>query len=248
MLTTMTVTAHAQPTPRPRPAIETPVDAPEPADERSADEDTVGPAALPHARSETSDDPADPATLLEIRELEACEAALDAFGVEYSRIDDIASTDDGCGVRHPVSVSAFSSGVAVTPAARMTCETALAAAKWIAGVVRPAAEALEVELVRVVQGSTYVCRRRNNQPTGKLSEHARGKALDVMAFEFEGRPAIPVEPRAGNGTIEEAFQRAVRAGACLHFTTVLGPGSDEFHADHLHLDLALRTNRYRLCQ
>lgn len=41
----------------------------------------------------------------------------------------------------------------------------------------------------------------------------------------------------------QAFWRAVRNGACNGFSTVLGPGSDAAHADHLHLDLARRMAR-----
>jgi len=59
---------------------------------------------------------------------------------------------------------------------------------------------------------------------------------------------IPVKPRQGEGTVEEAFQRTVRAAACLDFTTVLGPGSDAFHNSRLHLDIATRQGNYRLCQ
>jgi hypothetical protein len=99
-----------------------------------------------------------------------------------------------------------------------------------------------------ITGSTYVCRRRNNSATGKMSEHAIGNAIDIMSFEFKGRDPIPVSPRAGDGTVEEAFQRAVRGGACLHFTTVLGPGSNASHADHLHLDIIRRNRGYRLCR
>ncbi len=35
---------------------------------------------------------------------------------------------------------------------------------------------------------------------------------------------------------------------CTRFTTVLGPGSDWYHEDHIHLDLAQRRNNYKLCQ
>jgi len=30
--------------------------------------------------------------------------------------------------------------------------------------------------------------------------------------------------------------------------TVLGPGSDGYHEEHIHLDLAERHNGYRICQ
>jgi hypothetical protein len=32
------------------------------------------------------------------------------------------------------------------------------------------------------------------------------------------------------------------------FSTVLGPGSDWYHEDHIHLDLMERHNNYRICQ
>ena len=97
-------------------------------------------------------------------------------------------------------------------------------------------------------GGSYTCRRRNNLPTGKLSEHAFGNAIDIMSFQFEEGDPIPVEPRMDDHTIEEAFQRAVRATSCLYFTTVLGPGANAAHADHLHMDIAQRNGGYRLCQ
>ena len=40
----------------------------------------------------------------------------------------------------------------------------------------------------------------------------------------------------------------MRVSACRHFTTVLGPGSDGYHEDHVHVDLAERRNGFRLCQ
>ena len=44
------------------------------------------------------------------------------------------------------------------------------------------------------------------------------------------------------------FLNAISASACGYFTTVLGPGSDAAHSDHLHLDLALRSiPEFRIC-
>jgi hypothetical protein len=103
-------------------------------------------------------------------------------------------------------------------------------------------------LSSISHAATYVCRGRNNRPDAKLSEHAKGAAIDIKGFGFVGHEPVAVMPRAGRGTIEEAFQRAVRGAACLHFTTVIGPGADAFHNDHLHLDLARRSRGYRLCQ
>jgi len=40
----------------------------------------------------------------------------------------------------------------------------------------------------------------------------------------------------------------VRKSVCAHFTTVLGPGSDGYHENHIHVDLAERRGGYRMCQ
>ena len=42
---------------------------------------------------------------------------------------------------------------------------------------------------------------------------------------------------------DQHFLRTVFTGACRQFRTVLGPGADAFHYDHLHLDLAMHDPR-----
>jgi hypothetical protein len=44
--------------------------------------------------------------------------------------------------------------------------------------------------------------------------------------------------------------RTLRTTACGYFTTILGPGSNASHADHLHFDLGLhgKTGNYRICE
>jgi hypothetical protein len=183
--------------------------------------------------------------------LETCVADLDAFRVTYEIIDPIADADDtACGIRNPVRVNGLSGEVVLEPAGVMRCETARALAGWVEEFATPAAERLEGRgsLEAIDQGSTYVCRRRNNSPDGKLSEHSFGNAVDIMAFRFTDGDPIRVQPRERDGTMAEAFQDAVRSTACLNFTTVLGPGSDESHADHLHLDVRARRGEFRLCQ
>lgn len=178
-----------------------------------------------------------------------CEAELRKLGAVFTREDPVQG-ENGCGIEAPYRIDRIISGVALSPASQLRCATALALARWTETVVLPAAAALpeKVELAGINHGSTYVCRRRNNLPAGKMSEHSIGNAIDIADFEFDGRQPIGISPRQGDGDIEEAFQRAVRGGACLHFTTVLGPGSDASHAGHLHLDIAQRRGGYRLCQ
>jgi hypothetical protein len=180
-------------------------------------------------------------------ELSACLAALDEMGVIYERADPITEPDNpDCGIANPVSVSEIAPGVALEPPPVLRCETALAAARWARDVAVPLSAKLDRgDLVAIDQGTATLCRPRAD---GEMSEHAWGNALDVMGFRFSDGEPIPVEPRAGDGTLEEAFQRAARAGACLDFTTVLGPGSDADHADHLHLDIRARDGGFRICE
>ncbi|MFC6583721.1 extensin family protein [Sulfitobacter aestuariivivens] len=158
--------------------------------------------------------------------------------------------DAACGIADPVIVSSIVPGVDVTPAAELRCETAAALGQWVADVVVPAARQMPERgvLSGIDQGSGYICRRRNNAADGKLSEHSFGNAIDIMAFRFSQGDPVRVEPREREGTMAEAFQRTVRAGSCLYFSTVLGPGTDAAHADHLHLDIKERNGGFRLCQ
>jgi hypothetical protein len=43
-------------------------------------------------------------------------------------------------------------------------------------------------------------------------------------------------------------RETVLHSVCGRFTTVLGPDSDWYHEDHIHIDLAERRNNYRICQ
>jgi hypothetical protein len=40
----------------------------------------------------------------------------------------------------------------------------------------------------------------------------------------------------------------LKADVCSRFSTVLGPGSDGYHEEHIHLDLIERRNNYKICQ
>jgi len=221
------------PPPTPRPSIEQEEKAPQKPIE-------VGP------REKAVDLPPPPA---DEAALTACEAELTALGARFERKPAIDGTGT-CGMAASYALSAVAAGITLTPATEMTCQAALATARWINLFVVPAAQALgpEIRLTGVAHASTYVCRNRTTKDDAKQSEHASGTAIDIARFSFDGREPIAVAPRQGEGSIEEAFQRAVRATACLQFTTVLGPGSDAYHDDHLHLDLADRKGGFRLCQ
>ena len=229
------------PTPEPRPDPEDQVPADEPAgDAEGAVEAAAGARDVGVFAQLAEDD----------QTFEACIADLEAMGAVFTVMDDpIRADDPDCGISRPITVTQVVPDVAFAPAATLRCETALAAARWVAGHVQPAAEALGRGPVATLElGGSYQCRRRNNADTGKLSEHSFGNAIDVMAFTFADGDPIAVEPREDEGTLAEAFQRSARATSCLHFATVLGPGTDAAHADHLHMDVKARRGGFRLCQ
>lgn len=86
----------------------------------------------------------------------------------------------------------------------------------------------------------YACRRRNNSKTGKISEHGRGRAIDISGFELANGSEISVLRDWSAGSSSRALQR-MHAEACGPFGTVLGPRANRFHLDHFHFDTA----RYR---
>jgi hypothetical protein len=91
---------------------------------------------------------------------------------------------------------------------------------------------------------SYECRGRNRVRAAALSEHGRADALDVRGFRLaDGR-----EFRLVDINIAKDWREKIRASACARFSTVLGPGSDGYHEEHIHLDLAERRNGYKLCE
>lgn len=135
--------------------------------------------------------------------------------------------------------------VAITPPATLRCPMATAVAQWIREDVAPAAtKALGTRLRGLENLGSYECRGRDRVRGATLSEHGRANALDVHAFKVaSGANLVLVDPK-----VSKDFRDAVRASACARFATVLGPGSDEDHAEHVHIDLEPRRNNYKICE
>ena len=179
---------------------------------------------------------------------ETCWARLRTLGVKFSAVTPI-SINGGCRVPAPVAITEIAPGVRLTPDSRLNCQTAEALATWVRDVVLPASTTeLGSRPTALVHDSTYVCRRRNGRPDGKLSEHAIGNAIDIKSIAFAGRDAFPIQRWNGRQSAEKRFQARLRKGACEYFSTVLGPGTNAAHATHFHFDLARRKGGYRLCE
>ena len=167
----------------------------------------------------------------------SCAAALKIRGFEISAL---APIDEGrCGIPDPVAISALPGGVDLSTKAIVNCDVARNVASWLEGTVQPAARKVGGRVTGLRVAASYDCRGRNRIKGAKLSEHGHGNAIDIAAFEIDDKRWIEVGPDWGKGA-DGAFLKEVRGEACGTFTTVLGPGSDPYHSDHLHLDRAKR--------
>ena len=183
----------------------------------------------------------------------ACLLALSHLGMSYTEEPPMTDPENReCGIARPIRVEAVLPGVVLDGGAVMRCDAARALGFWTRDFVRPAAAMLPgaPRLAGLTPGTTYDCRGRvgTGADAPKLSEHAYGNAIDIAAFRLDNGETLPVSPRQDSGDLPEAFQRTVRGAACLWFTTVLGPGSNASHDDHLHLDVIERGRGWRLCQ
>jgi hypothetical protein len=172
-----------------------------------------------------------------------CGVALARLGVEAKPIAPIH--EGACGVPEPVAVAALGGGATdLTTKAIVGCRTAEVLASWLRDEAQPAArQFLGGDIVGLRVAASYTCRTRNGIAGAKLSEHARGSAIDISAFNVAGRGWIEVGGL--HGLAATRFLRTIRKSACGPFTTVLGPGSDAHHSDHFHFDLAQRSKRGR---
>jgi len=147
-------------------------------------------------------------------------------------------------VRLEAIVLPDSKQVAVKPAAILRCTMAAAIADWVRSDMAPFAERLGTALSDLDNFDSFECRGRNRVSGAKLSEHGRANALDVRALKFANGQSLSLTDRNAPRIQREAVLQSV----CGRFTTVLGPGSDWYHEDHIHLDLAERRSGYRICQ
>lgn len=148
--------------------------------------------------------------------------------IKGEKIAPIKAKVKGCGLKDGVRVTSVS-GVRLSQAATIDCATAKGLNTWVTDVLQPAYGGAVVEL-RVA--AHYICRPRNNKKGAKVSEHGRGKAIDIGGIVLDSGKAVMVLG-GYNRTL-----RKVHKGACGIFGTTLGPGSDGYHEDHLHLDTA----------
>jgi hypothetical protein len=139
--------------------------------------------------------------------------------------------------------------VAVKPTATLACPIVSVLDRWLADSVQPAAQRwFGARVVEIKQISAYSCRGMNGNAHAHISEHAFGNALDIAAFTLADGRRITVKDGWKGMPEEQGFLRDVQASACRQFTTVLAPGSNVYHYDHIHVDLMRRASRPIICE
>jgi len=139
--------------------------------------------------------------------------------------------------------------VSMKPAATLACPIVSALDRWLSDSVQPAAMRwFGARVVEIKQISAYSCRGMNGNPHAHISEHAFGNALDIAAFTLADGRRITVKGGWRGMPEEQGFLRDVQATACQQFNTVLAPGSNAHHEDHIHVDLMRRASRRTICQ
>ncbi|UYO53440.1 extensin family protein [Rhodopseudomonas palustris] len=229
------------PLPKPRPAEAPQINAREAEpgeDEEPAPAEAAAPDSAPAAKADAA-----PAT----KPPSECRLALTEQIAIAPSIPDITGPG-ACGgpdlVRLEAVVLPDGRRVSVSPAATLRCGMARAIADWVRADIAPLGASLGSRVADLDNFDSYECRGRNRVRGAKLSEHGRANALDVRGIKLADGRMISLTDRDAPRAPREAVMQSV----CARFTTVLGPGSDGYHEDHIHLDLAERRGGYRMCQ
>ena len=223
------------PLPEPRPAI-----TPEAAPAAPSPPQAPPPAAASVAPPEEAPDLA-----------AACLRRLADLGVKFASAAAPASGVQ-CRIDNPVRLEAVETGGQIVrwpDRPLVSCEFATTLASFTRDVAQPLARGLAGASVTAFgTGNGFECRSRNGVAGARMSAHGQGLAVDIAWFEFAGGKRAVVE--APGDDDRRRFVDALRKAACGWFTTVLGPGSDSAHSNHLHLDRERRgrDGQSRLCQ
>lgn len=181
----------------------------------------------------------------------ACLQDLATLGVTFQPVQSFGDPEQGCGITNAVKVSA--TGAEWNRPALLSCPLARVLARYQTEVLQPLAQQTFGQgIKRIHHAGTYDCRIQRNNTTakaaslggsrgGRLSEHSKGTAIDLMAFELTDGTMVSVKRDWRAGGAKAAFLKDVAKTSCNTFNVVLTPNHDRFHQDHLHLDIGPHT-------
>jgi hypothetical protein len=152
-------------------------------------------------------------------------------------------------VGQPAGAAITARPAAVSPAATLACPLVSMLDRFVSDSVQPAAARwFGQPVVEIKQISAYSCRGMNGDSSARISEHAFGNALDIAAFTLADGHMITVKDGWRGTPEEQGFLHDVQSAACMLFTTVLAPGSNVYHYDHMHVDLMRRSSGHVICE
>ncbi|MBC7953315.1 MAG: extensin family protein [Rhodospirillaceae bacterium] len=180
-----------------------------------------------------------------------CLQDLTMLGVDFQTMASFGDPEQGCGIANAVKVSG--AGVKWSRPGVLTCAMARTLVRYQTEVVQPVAQSRFGQPVkRLHHAGTYDCRVRRNNSTakaaslgasrgGRLSEHSKGQAIDVTAFELADGTMVSVKKDWRGPADKAGFLHEVARASCSSFNVVLTPNHDRLHQDHLHLDIGPHT-------
>ncbi|WP_249218821.1 extensin family protein [Falsirhodobacter algicola] len=155
-----------------------------------------------------------------------------AAGLTGRHLAPVTSRQQGCGIADPVQIVAVQ-GVKLSLPLTMDCSIARALNEWVGTVLQPN---FGGQVRRLDVAGAYACRGRNNIDGAKISEHGKGRAVDVAGLTMTDGRSITVARDWNRGRDGQKMTQSYKAG-CGIFGTTLGPGSDGYHEDHMHFDM-----------
>lgn len=175
----------------------------------------------------------------------ACLRDLERAHVVFEPAREYSGTGS-CSVPNPVRVS--SAGMRWSSPGVVSCQMARVVDRFEEEVVQPlAVKFFGQKVVQLHHMGTYNCRnQRNSSRTasakggatgGRLSEHAKGQAIDVGAFQLADGSVVSVKSHWSGAGRKSEFLHEVARASCDTFNVVLTPNHNREHHDHLHLDI-----------
>ncbi len=184
---------------------------------------------------------------------QACFDSLEKSGAKFTRLN----TQVGigvCSVADAVQLQSIRIGgetVKLPDQPTLNCGFAVKFTDWIKDEASKIVEtATQSTIASLGTGPGFQCRGRNGDASGKMSEHAYGNAVDIERIKLANGETIEIKDAMTIGAKFQPTLATLRATSCQYFTTVLGPGANEAHATHFHLDLARRgkNGNHSMCE
>ncbi len=152
-------------------------------------------------------------------------------------------------MRGPAATTAMTMPAALNPPATLACPIVSALDRWVAQGVQPAAlRWFGSPVATIKQIGSYSCREMVGAGGDYMSEHAFGDALDVAGFTLADDRTITVKDGWHGTPEQQGFLHDVQLSACEMFSTVLAPGYNIYHYDHIHVDLMRRESGRHPCR